>query len=276
MRHLSLILIFSTLSFCLSAQPYVDPLQLRYTRAFRKPGAFATAHEHLLTGSDLPLKLKENTYLLLSPFYEQWRIDSATKKQIVPGVKSLALPVGLILPLNKKWSLTVMPTLRTNGETLFGSKTIQFGGALFTSYTRKPGQKLRFGVYMNKECFGLFIMPLLGTDWRIDKKNYLFGMLPGRMTFEHQWTKNFFGGFTFRAITNSYRLDNGRYLRLEDNQLSGFLDLYAAKHLCFTLEPGFGLLRKIRTGLNDKNYLSVRNWGDGPFIKLSAAYRVRL
>ncbi|HSR37464.1 MAG TPA: hypothetical protein VLL95_01015, partial [Phnomibacter sp.] len=83
-------------------------------------------------------------------------------------------------------------------------------------------------------------------------------------------------GSTFRAITNSYRLQNGQYLRIDDNQISLYLDAYVAKHICLTLEPVYGIMRKLRTGLEGKNYLTNRNWGDGPFIKLSASYRIRL
>jgi hypothetical protein len=81
---------------------------------------------------------------------------------------------------------------------------------------------------------------------------------------------------TFRAITNSYRLKDQQYLRIDDNQLSAFLDIYPAKQVCFTLEPGYGILRKLRTGTEKKIYTTSDKWGDGFFIKISAAYRVRL
>ncbi|HET9432888.1 MAG TPA: hypothetical protein VFO37_03985, partial [Chitinophagaceae bacterium] len=146
----------------------------------------------------------------------------------------------------------------------------------FVTWARKAQQKFRFGVYVNDEFFGVFVMPLIGADWKIDEKNYLFGLLPGRLTWEHQWRKNLFGGATFRAITNSYRLSGGQYLRLDDNQVSIYMDYYPAKRFCITLEPGYGVFRKMRTGINDKQYLTNRNWGDGPFIKLSTTYRIRL
>ncbi len=276
MRNLFLILILNCLSYGLSAQPYVDPLNLRYTYAFRNTAAFATPHSHLYIGSDLPIKLKATTYLLLSPFYERWQIDSGAKKDIVPTVQSLALPVGLIFPLKNKWSLTLMGIVRKNGEALFGMKSLQVGGTGFASYAVRPDKKFRFGMYMNTDFFGFFFMPLLGTDWRINKKNYLFGLLPGRLTWEHQWSPKLYGGLTFRAITNSFRLTQNQFLRLDDNQLSAFLDFYPAKNWVLTLEPGYGLFRKIRTGADKRTYLLTRNWGDGVFIKLSGSYRVRL
>ncbi len=261
----------------LKSQPYVDPFQVRYTYAFRNNNSPATPYTHLWAGSDLPIKLKENTYLLLSPFYDRWNIDSADKENIYPTVQSIAFPVGLIMPLsNPKWSLSIVPILRWNAEELFAKNSLQFGGPVFLSYARQPQQKFRFGVYMNTEFFGLFVVPLVGCDWKIDDKNYLFGLLPGRLTFEHKLSKSLYWGSTFRAITSSYRLSNGQYLRLDDNILSVYLDIYPIKSICITLEPGYGLFRKIRTGTNNKDYITDQKWGDGMFIKISSAYRIRL
>ena len=258
------------------AQPYIDPLQVRYMYAFPGNNSSTTPFTHIYVGSDLGLKLGENTYGLFSPFYEQWSIDSAEQEQYYPVVRSIAFPVGLIIPLGEsKWTLTAVPIFRWNGEELFAPNTFQFGGVTFASYARKPMQKFRIGVYMNSEFFGLFVIPLIGADWRIDDKNYLFGLLPGRLTYEHKWTEKFYGGITFRAPTNSYRLSTGQYIRLDDNQLSGFLDFYLTKHVCVTLEGGMGILRRIRTGIEGREYLTDEKWGDGPFVKISAAYRIR-
>jgi hypothetical protein len=261
----------------MQAQPYVDPFQVRYTHAFENKTGQATPFTHWWAGSDLPIKLKDRTYQLLSPFFESWTLDSANQENVLPTVRSIAFPMGFILPLkNPKWSMNLMPIVRWNGEKIFAGKTFQIGGVAFLSYEKAPGKKLRFGAYMNTEFFGFFFMPLLGADWRIDKHNYIFGLLPGRLTYEHQFGKKLYGGATFRAITNSYRLQNGEFVRLDDNQISLYLDTYISKHICLTLEPGYGIMRKLRTGLNDKNYSSNRNWGDGPFIKLSASWRIRL
>jgi hypothetical protein len=260
----------------LCAQPYVDPFQFRYTNAFRNKNAYATPFTHVWAGSDVPLKLKEKTYLLLSPYYEGWNIDSATKKEIVPAVQSIAFPVGVILPLNDKWSLNVMPILRTNGQHLFKEKTMQFGGVTFATYAVTPQKKFRFGIYMNQEFFGLFVWPLLGTDWKLSKNDYLFALLPGRLTYEHRWSDRWYGGVTFRALTNSFRLDSGNFVRVDDNQVSLYMDIYPASKWCITLEPGYGVARKIRTGADTKTYSSVKNMGDGFFIKLSTSYRIRM
>lgn len=261
----------------LSSQPFVDPIQIRYTYGFRNGAAAATPHAHLWIGCDLPIRLKENMYLVLSPTYEQWQIDSADQEKIYPIVRSFSFPIGWLVPFKEsKWSLTLLPVLRLNGEKLFEKNTLQYGGATLVTFALKPKQKFRAGVYVNNEFFGVYVIPLFGIDWRIDDRNYLFGALPGRLTFEHQWSDKWYGGITFRAITNSFRISDGQFLRLDDNQISLFLDYYLSKHICVTLEPGYGLLRKLRTGEDKKKYLTEVDWGDGPFIKLSSSYRLRL
>jgi hypothetical protein len=276
----SLMILTFTLLFTtqLCSQPFVDPIQVRYMYAFRNNKPETTPFSHLWVGSDFPIKLTENTYFLLSPYYEQWHINPADNQNSYPAVQSLCIPAGLIMPIGQsKWALAIIPLVRWNGEKLFAENTFQYGVVTFTTFSKKPNQKFRFGIYANKEFFGWFVIPLLGADWRINDKDYIFGLLPGRLTYEHKLSPKLYSGATFRAPMNSYRLSNGQYMRLDDNQISLYLDYYPAKHLCITLEPGIGVFRKIRMGSDShNNYTSEVDWGDGPFIKLSAAYRVRL
>lgn len=260
-----------------NAQSYVDPLNIRYTYALKGSRANATPYDHFFAGTDIPVQFKSGAILLLSPFFESWNIDSANNKNFLPAVNSIALPAGIFFPLNKKWSLNITAIVRVNGEDIDLNNAFQAGGVVFASYKRKEEQKIRLGLYVNNDFFGVFVIPLVGVDWRIDKDNYLFGLLPGRLTFEHKLNPRLYTGATFRAITSSYRLNNGNYLRIDDNQLSAYLDFYAAKHFVFTLEPGYGIFRKLRSGNgHNKNYITDYNWDDGLFIKLSASYRIRL
>lgn len=259
----------------LFAQPYVDPIQVRYQYAM--DNGPVTPFSHLWIGGDLPITVKKNTYLLFSPSYEEWQLDMDDPENIYPKMQSVILPLGVIFPINdSRWSLTFIQMHRWNGNTLFQERIYQMGGAALVGYTIKEKQKFSVGVYMNEEFFGLFTIPLFGVDWQLNERNYLFGTLPGRLSFEHTFGRSWYGGFTFRSPNNSYRLPNGEFIRLQDNQVSLYLDYYPAKNICFTLEPGYGIFRKIRTGLNNRDYLTEVDWGDGMFIKLSLAYRVRL
>lgn len=83
-------------------------------------------------------------------------------------------------------------------------------------------------------------MPLAGIDWRINARNNVFGILPGNLAWEHKVTGRFYFGATFKAITNSYLsgvLNNNSYfMRIDDNQLAIYADVYVAKHIVLTLE----------------------------------------
>ena len=259
-------------------QPYVDPVHIRYTYGLKSNSAAGTPFTHIYIGPDFPLKLKNNGFLVISPVYEKWNIDSASKESWLPQVSSIALALSAIIPLDQNhWSLTVSAIPRINGEELNFDNNFQFGGVLLATYKKKQTLKYKFGVYANREFFGLFIIPLAGIDWHINERNNLFGVLPGKLSFEHMLNTHFYTGVTFRAITNSYKLNNGNYLRIDDNQLSGFLDWYITKHAVVTGEAGYGIMRQLRSGNGyNKHYLTDYKWGDGLFIKLSASYRIRL
>ncbi len=276
-RRIGLFILACLVAVYTNAQPYVDPLNIRYTGTlFNNKNSITFSH--LYIGSDLPFKLKNSKLIVISPFYEQWNFDSASNKYFLPVVKSVALPVSAIIPLGKSpWLLTVTAIPRFNSEALHLENSFQMGGAIISTYIKKSNLKYKFGVYANSEFFGLFVIPLVGIDWKINANNNLFGVLPGRLTYEHKLGKAFYTGATFRAITNSYRLGNGNYLRIDDNQTSIYLDWYAAKYLAFTGEAGYGIFRKLRSGeLHNKNYSTEYDWGDGLFFRLSASYRIRL
>jgi len=273
-----LFVIVITIAINANSQPYVDPFHLRYTYGVKSNPTRGTPFNHLYIGPDLPLKLTNNGFFVISPVYEKWNIDSASNDTWLPQVSSIALALSAVIPLDKDhWTITVSAIPRFNGEELNSENNFQFGGVLLAAYKKKETLKYKFGVYANKEFFGLFIVPLVGIDWRIDKRNNLFGVLPGRLSFEHQLSTHFYTGATFRAITNSYMLSNGNYLRIDDNQLSGFLDCYVTKHVVVTGEAGYGIMRELRSGNGyNKHYLMDYKWTDGLFIKLSASYRIRL
>jgi hypothetical protein len=130
-------------------------------------------------------------------------------------------------------------------------------------------------------------MPLIGIDWRINEGTTLFGVLPGSMTLERKVSRSFYIGAAFRALTSSYRLHTvdpcfsgdcsaKNYLRINDNQLGVFGDVYFFKQIVFTAEGGHTIFRKYRYGFRgDKvhTYTDVKN--DNWYVKGTLAYRIR-
>jgi hypothetical protein len=117
--------------------------------------------------------------------------------------------------------------------------------------------------------------------------NNLFGVLPGSMVFEHKVSRKFYVGSSFRALTNSYRLQTidpcfsgdcsaKEYLRVDDNQLGIFADTYLSKKIVLTAETGYSILRKYRFGLKGQS-IHLRNdyKNDNFYCRASIAYRLR-
>ncbi len=271
MKKIIILIVLVSITFSLKAQPYVDLLSIRYNN-----GISGTLFSHLYVGSDLPIKLKNNGYIVISPFFENWNINN-TVNEPIPAVSSLALATSAILPIDKKhWSLTITAIPRINSEELSLKNSFQIGGALLAIYKKSDTFKYKFGVYVNKEFFGLFVMPLVGVDWKINQNNYVFGVLPGKLIYEHQLNTHLYTGLSFRAITNSYKLADTNYIKIQDNQLSSFVDYYATKHIVFSGETGWSIMRKLTGGTDYNNDTFNYCWQDGLFFKLSVSYRMRL
>lgn len=235
----------------------------------------------------LPIELKKDgDAFIINPFYDHANGNvSATDFHL----NSQGVLLGFLKKdIFKNWSLLSGFILRQNKETGNDlSDDWQYGGIILTTWKKAPSISFKFGLYYNKEFFGNYFIPLVGIDWRINPKNNLFGVLPGNLAFEHKVNGRFYYGFSFRALTNSYRVQaidpcfSGdcsakHYLRIDDNQLGIFSDTYISKRIVFTTEAGYTIFRRYRYGfkgdvLDTKTDLKSDNF----YIRGGLAYRLR-
>lgn len=272
-----------------SAQPYLDIAFVKYTHSpntglLNRNNTFNKL-TLLNAGLNIPIVFKKDSSILMfAPFAENWNLSAGNLSEITPNYYSLGLPVYFIKPVNHRWSITLAAIFRANGchSSLFKNK-MQIGGLFLNSFKKRDDLIFKIGLYYNKEFFGNFIVPLAGLDWKIDKKNSLFGVLPGNMIFERRVTNKFYYGASFKAITSSYMsayINYGfvpMYIRIDDNQLGGFTDFYFAKNMALSLEAGHSIFRKIRVGRYGpaKNYFLSEKINNNLFIKLGLNYRMR-
>ncbi|PWT70730.1 MAG: hypothetical protein C5B59_20215 [Bacteroidetes bacterium] len=265
----------------IKAQPFIDLLQARYVYSPHTGDVPKDKHStelnYLNIGATIPFQFKnKQDALLLSPFFERWesKVDSS------PDYNSyhygLVLPISFVKTIaHSNWSLLATGIVRMNDAVIDSKSKWQVGGLLLANYHANPKVTYKFGFYANGEFFGLFLIPLVGIDWKINEKNNLFGVLPASMNYEHQLTRRFYAGFCFRTFTNSYHDSEGNYWRIDENQLGLFTDNYVGKRFVINLEGGYSLFRKIRTGsYHDVTY----NWNaeNNFYFKCMLAYRIRL
>ncbi len=259
------------------AQPYLDIISLKYSNSpnagiiNRNRNDVSIYYYNLSTNLPLQFKNKKDA-LIFSPFVEAWSVQ--LKNNDRQNYYGIALPVSLSKTIpHSKWNILLTAIARMNDSTISSKSKMQAGGAFILSNKRTEKLTWKLGCYINGEFFGVFVMPLAGIDWKINKRNTLFGVLPGNLTYEHKISKQFYYGANFRAITNSYATANG-YWRMDENQLGLYLDTYLNKNFVLNIEAGHSILRKIRTGIKDVSK-SDADVNDNFYFKLSFAYRVR-
>jgi hypothetical protein len=162
---------------------------------------------------------------------------------------------------------------------------MQWGGAILITYKKTARLKYKFGLYYNREYFGHFFVPLVGIDWKINNRLQLFGVLPGNLVLERKVSRSFYYGVSFRSITNSYKcdaynfldFDDRRFLRIDNNQLQAFGDVYLTKNVVLNVEAGHSFFRRLRTGIRKgaSKYEVNEKTNDNMLFRVALAYRMR-
>ena len=262
-----------------TSQPYIDLVNIQYINSpdydFNSNSKNTTDLKQFSISTTLPFQFKNKLdAIIISPGLDMWWAEVNTLNNSHNSLYSVSLPVSFLKTLNNPdWTILSTVIIRKNGYKKSMNDNWQIGGAFIANFKANENLRYKFGVYVNKEFFGLFVIPLLGVDWEISKKTSLFGVLPGSLNLEHKVTKNIYAGASFRAITSSYRLDTG-YWRVNENRLGAFIDFYLDKKLVLNVEAGHSLLRKIKTGVKDK-YKTDWNVDDNAYLRIGLAYRLR-
>lgn len=273
------------------AQPYLDIFQSKYVispdAGFHNKENIRNTFTFINGQLNLPFVFKrDSSMLVFNPILENWQLNMSSQPDLPNNIHSLSLPLYFIKPISVKWSITITPIIRWNGygNSIIKKDFLQFGGFSFLSYKIRPNLSYRFGLYYNSEFSGPFIMLLAGIDWQIDKKNNLFGVLPGMITYEHKATDWLYYGATFRAITNSYLvsrttnlISKKTFVRIDENQLGLFAAAYIKKRVAITTEAGHSILRKLRLGeiRGSEKFNATDKTRNNLYISATLAYRMR-
>jgi len=166
----------------------------------------------------------------------------------------LMLRLGYTKQLSSNWGVTLMAISQFNGD--FGeisSNDAQHGGLVMLNWKRNDRRRYQFGLFVNRHLFGTFVLPMLGFDWKIGERWFLYGTLPFALTASYKFSERLRGGLNYYGILTSYRYANRDYLEKGTNEPALFLDLYATKTLVFRVQAGISVARHFRRyGENDK------------------------
>jgi hypothetical protein len=292
---LSVLLFFSDIptGYC---QPYIDLLNIKFENSpnagiFRRNNTsnhFAYSSANL----DLPRVFKKDSSIfVLNPFGEIWNLHVQMQDTIPDhfhsqdlSLQSVGAAFIFIHPVSGKWGYILSAIPRWNGyQGRLFQNSFQMGGAVLITYKKRQDLQYKLGLYYNSEFSGPFFVPLFGIYWQMDKRNSLFGIMPGKLTYEHKLNKMFFYGAAFRAITNSYKTGtitstrDENYVRIDENQITVYADFYPIKRVVLNFEAGHSVFRRVRFGdVGGKpGYYFIEKMNDDIVFSVSLAYRIR-
>lgn len=228
----------------------------------------------ITAGMQLPLKLRED-YLIISPFFEKYSIDNEAGQNLYGVSLSLAY---LKQWKNKSWktAFAFIPRISSDFKNV-SSNDYQLGGAVVATYQKKENLSYKFGAYYNSEYFGFFMLPLFGMEWEINDRLNISGILPAHVNLEYKSGKQIYTGVDLQFITNSFRLYNDYYYRIDDNHLKLYADFYLTKNLVLTAEAGHSVLRKYTLGIRNEEMKSSTDleYEDGFVFGGRVGWRIR-
>jgi hypothetical protein len=274
---------FTILSITASSQPYIDIASVcRQTSPSDNSDNSKNPVDIEMTSAFLNIPLKiDSDYILINPIYENYKLNMS------PEVNSLKLTAAYV-PVtwlhqwkNRKWStaFVAIPRLSSDLSGPVHANNYQMGGVILSYYQKKETVKYNFGMYYNSDFFGAFFVPLVGIDWSINKRWNLFGSLPINMNLEYSVSQKLHAGVGVNFLTNSYRIHNDGFLRVDDYNAKFILNYYILKDQVISIETGHSLFRQYRYGTMENgklNYEHDLEVSDGYLFKVAYIFRVAL
>lgn len=289
---------FVSVSLHIKAQPFADVLSFSY-QTFSGQYSFPndSINRNLKNKTDnyflnffLPKEFKNGNTLLIRLNTETIHSTISSDTSYSSRISAISLPVGVkLVTKNKKWETIIIgiPKIASDFSDVIDNHDIQYGGIFLEHFVAKENLKIKAGLYYNKEAFGDFFVPLVGVDWKINKRLYMYGILPTNYKIECNIIKNkLYTGLNLKYFTRSFRLAKSKnydYVRYDEAQVKLFLDCFVAPKILAFAELGYSIrTNPLQYAYSSKteNYMPL-NPIYGPMkpymvLNFGIAYRVRL
>ncbi len=190
----------------------------------------------------LPIVRKNQDVIVFRGAYERLQVYSNHDCQYV---SSLALPMGYNWTSRKmpNWKYLILGQAKLAGTWEQGSdwkNQVQLGGVFLATKMVRPELRWKMGVFVNREAFGPFVIPLFGWDWKINDRWKMIALLPNMMKLEFTAIPNALNvGVAYRSSTRSfYNTPDKGYIRYNEMQLKTYLEYHFKSYYTF-VEGGY-------------------------------------
>ncbi|MBL7883098.1 MAG: hypothetical protein JNL69_03460 [Bacteroidia bacterium] len=289
LKFLALIVLLASKSII--AQPFADILSFGYQTfngAYKDSSNWKNKTDNYVLNFFLPKEFKNGTTLLVRLNTETINSTISPDSSYSSRLSAISLPVGVkLVTKNKKWEsiVLVIPKIASDFKDAINSYDYQYGGIFLQHYVPNNKVKVKAGLYYNREAFGDFFVPLLGVDWKVNDRIYMYGILPTNYKIEFNILKNkLYTGVNLKFFTRSFRLAqsyNNDYVRYDEAQIKLCLDYFVVPKVLIFAEAGYTFGKnpwQYKYNTNDNYYKSNPVYGpmaNYPIFNFGLAYRIR-
>ena len=287
-------IIFFLAAGSLSAQPFVDLVNASYQgfqADYKDPADTSYLHNktnNIFLNLFLPKEFKNGNVFMFRINSETINSTAGPQYAYSYRLSAVSLPLGFkFVTKNKKWEtiLIGIPKLASDFSDKISSYDFQYGGIFLQHYVHSDKLKIKAGLYYNREAFGNFFVPLVGVDWKINDRIYIYGIIPTNYRAEINILKQkLYTGINFKSYTRSFRLSksyNHDYVRYDEMQLKLFVDYFVYSKLLVFAEAGYSIGKnplqyKYDTAIPatiNAVYTKMKSY---PVFNIGLAYRIRM
>jgi hypothetical protein len=234
------------------AQPFADILSFNYQTFSGNYKDSLSKHknktDNYALGFFLPKQFKNGNTLLIRLNTETINSTITPDSSYSSRLSSISLPIGMkLVTKNKKWEtiLIAVPKIASDFKDVIDSYDIQYGGIFLQHFVPNDKLKVKAGLYYNKEAFGDFYVPLVGVDWKVNKRINMYGILPTNYKIEFNILKDrLYTGLNLKYFTRSFRLskaNNNDYVRYDEAQVKLFIDCFVVPKVLVFAEVGYSI-----------------------------------
>lgn len=258
LRSLALIFILLTLPKWVSAQGYIEGMNVHYenspvTITDADPDESFTLHTFRFNmGVPVFLTEDKSKYLIVGSGFELLNFSGTHPAFPVKNVYGIQPTIGFTQKINNTLTMryVFLPMLNTDFDDV-SFDDIKLGGIVQASWSKRPGLIWRATLGYRNQWFGPQIIALLGLDWKVNERLRVFGDAPRDLTIAYTLSQKNYTGFTLEAVNTSYKLKNGQYLSHNTAQPGLYFERYITPSLALRATVSYSFIR--HEDINDED-----------------------
>ncbi len=245
----------------LSAQEYLDLASLSYTTSFNSNVLDEdrdTSIKEWNLNVDIPWVLDEDTALLLGMGTNKIDVELIPSPEPATELYSIALRMGINKVFSERWSGTFLLIPKVASDFTNGfRKGNQIGAVVLLTRKRDNRLKYSYGIYGNKEEFGLLLVPILGVYYKSPNDRFEADIFaPARVDLNLRLGEQTSAGLRFDGLGTSFSIQKpgyrDHYVTRVSNDLYTYTQYNLTPNILLRAKLGYSFFRNYKVYDNDE------------------------